>query len=320
MAFKIEKRFFSWIPNKSLNAKNYVIAHESGNAANSGPDSLEREINYMNRTKTVFVSHWVGGGGKIVQVAPTGKLQYGAGPAANPVSVAHVELARTKNKATFKKDYEAYIWLLRKIADEYGLPKTLDTGNAGKKGIKTHAWVTKFLGRTTHVDPYSYLKSFGVTKERFVRDIEKGIESNDLDKKFYTYAPDKLVTLKSVGIYSDKELTKEVKRYPKDTRLVVEKAVEDKNGVPRFKVPGGYMSANRKFVKGYHTVKGTVTVLANKLNVYDSPRWDNPTCKLKKGYTVEVKKKVVTDGYEQYMTKQGDYISAHPKYTSFKVK
>ena len=74
MAFKIEKRFFSWIPNKSLNAKNYVIAHESGNAANSGPDSLEREINYMNRTKTVFVSHWVGGGGKIVQVAPTGKL------------------------------------------------------------------------------------------------------------------------------------------------------------------------------------------------------------------------------------------------------
>ena len=51
-------------------------------------------------------------------------------------------MARTNNAGTFKKDYAAYVWLLRKLADECGIPKTLDkTGN----GIKTHLWVTNNL-------------------------------------------------------------------------------------------------------------------------------------------------------------------------------
>src|SRR5699024_10483597 len=42
------------------------------------------------------------------------------------------------------------------------------------KGIKSHSWVTKNLGGTTHTDPYAYLASFGVTKAQFKKDVEAG--------------------------------------------------------------------------------------------------------------------------------------------------
>lgn len=128
--------------------------------------------------RNTFTSHWIGGGGRIVQLALSGELQYGAGPKANPYAYAQVELARTNNVATFKKDYAAYVWLLRKLADEAGVPKNLDTGTSvSDKGIKSHDWVRKHLGRTTHTDPYAYLASFGITKEKFKSDIEAGVET-----------------------------------------------------------------------------------------------------------------------------------------------
>ena len=162
------------LPNKALTAVKYVIAHESGNPNNCGPNALENEIAYMNRNKdNAFTSHWVGGGGKIVQVAPVGKLQYGCGPKGNPLSYAQVELARTNDKEQFKKDYAAYIWLLRELAKEACIPVVLDgTGN----GIKSHRWITDNLKGTTHRDPYSYLASMGITAEQFKLDIKNGLE------------------------------------------------------------------------------------------------------------------------------------------------
>ena len=65
---------------------------------------IENEIAYMNRNKAnAFVSHWVGGGGRIVQVAPVNRVQYGCGPKGNPYSYAQVELARTADKEQFKR-------------------------------------------------------------------------------------------------------------------------------------------------------------------------------------------------------------------------
>lgn len=65
----------------------------------------------MNRNKAkAFTSHWVGGGGRIVQIAPvmcTVRLWPKA--KGNPFSYAQVELARTNDKDQFKKDYVAYI-------------------------------------------------------------------------------------------------------------------------------------------------------------------------------------------------------------------
>ncbi|MGE7951955.1 peptidoglycan recognition protein family protein [Lysinibacillus xylanilyticus] len=173
MSYIIEKRLMSGLPNTSLKAAKYVIAHESGNAKNCGPDALEKEITFMNRNKAnAFTSHWVGEGGKIVQLAPVNKVQYGCGPKGNPLSYAQVELARTSNKEQFKKDYAAYIWLLRNLAKDAGIPIVLD--GAGN-GIKSHRWITNNLGGTTHVDPYSYLQSMGISEAQFKQDIKNGV-------------------------------------------------------------------------------------------------------------------------------------------------
>lgn len=174
MSYTIEKRLMSGLPNKALTAVKYVIAHESGNGNNTGPNALENEIAYMNRNKAeAFTSHWVGDGGRIVQIAPVGRLQYGCGPKGNPLSYAQVELARTSDKEQFKKDYAAYIWLLRELAKEAGIPVVLD--GAGN-GIKSHRWITDNLKGTTHRDPYSYLASMGITEAQFKLDILNGLE------------------------------------------------------------------------------------------------------------------------------------------------
>ncbi|MGF0471142.1 N-acetylmuramoyl-L-alanine amidase [Lysinibacillus fusiformis] len=174
MRYSIEKRLMTGLPNYALTSVKYVIAHESGNPNNCGPNALENEIAYMNRNKAnAFTSHWVGGGGKIVQVAPVGKLQYGCGPKGNPLSYAQVELARTNDKEQFKKDYAAYIWVLRELAKEACIPVVLD--GAGN-GIKSHRWITDNLKGTTHRDPYSYLASMGITEEQFKLDIKNGLE------------------------------------------------------------------------------------------------------------------------------------------------
>lgn len=178
MSYVIEQRLMSGLPNTPLKASKYVIAHESGNAKNNGPNALENEITFMNRNKAnAFTSHWVGGGGRIVQVAPINKVQYGCGSKGNPYCYAQVELARTSDKEQFKKDYAAYIWLLRKLAKDAGIPIILDgSGN----GIKSHRWITNNLGGTTHVDPYSYLTSMGITETQFKNDIKKGINEEGL--------------------------------------------------------------------------------------------------------------------------------------------
>ncbi|MCY9549359.1 peptidoglycan recognition family protein [Lysinibacillus xylanilyticus] len=173
MTYTIEQRLMSGLPNMALTALKYVIAHESSNENNYGPDALENEIKYMNLNKAnAFTSHWVGGGGRIVQVAPVDKVQYGCGPKGNPFSYAQVELARTNDKEQFKKDYASYIWLLRKLATDAGIPVVLDgIGN----GIKSHRWITDNLGGTTHTDPYSYLLSMGISEAQFKQDILNGL-------------------------------------------------------------------------------------------------------------------------------------------------
>ncbi|KMY32382.1 N-acetylmuramoyl L-alalanine amidase [Lysinibacillus xylanilyticus] len=194
MTYTIEQRLMSGLPNMALTAIKYVIAHESSNENNFGPDALENEIKYMNLNKAnAFTSHWVGNGGRIVQVAPVNKVQYGCGPKGNPLSYAQVELARTNDKEQFKKDYASYIWLLRKLANDAGIPVVLDSiGN----GIKSHRWITDNLGGTTHRDPYAYFLSMGISEAQFKQDILNGIneqtpqtEQDDDLMKFTNDAP-----------------------------------------------------------------------------------------------------------------------------------
>lgn len=171
----IERKLIPGIPQRKTAANRYVVAHESGNAQNTGPEALDKEVSYMTGNwRNAFTSHWVGGGGRIVQLSNTGIIQNGCGPKGNPYSFAQVELARTKDPAQFKKDYAAYIWLLRELAKEAGIPVQLDgSGN----GIKSHNWVRQNLGGTTHSDPFSYLASFGISKAQFAADIKNGVST-----------------------------------------------------------------------------------------------------------------------------------------------
>jgi N-acetylmuramoyl-L-alanine amidase len=178
MNYTIEKRIFSIYQNP-LTAANLIIAHESGNLNNVGRNSLENEVSYMLRNwQNAFVSHWVGGGGKIIQIANTGKVQWGVGPKANGYAYAQVELARTNNRSIFEQDYKAYVWLLQKLALEAGIPCTLNSGaSVQDRGIKTHSWVSKNVGGTNHTDPDGYLASWGISQARFRQDIEAGLSA-----------------------------------------------------------------------------------------------------------------------------------------------
>lgn len=188
----IENRITNYGTSASVN--NLIIAHETAN----GNSTIDGEVSYMkNHWNSAFVTHFVGGGGRIIQTAPVGRVSWGAGAKANPYAYAQIELCRAKDKATFKKDYEAYIWLLRDLAGKAGIPKTLDTGSSvSNKGIKTHLWVTQNLGGTNHTDPYGYLSSMGISKAQFKKDIENGIsetpkEAVKVESKSSASNPDK---------------------------------------------------------------------------------------------------------------------------------
>ena len=177
MSYKIEKDLIKGLHQQPLNAFKIIVAHEAGNPNNTGSDSLENEINYMKGNFNqppayAYTSHFVGGGGRIVQLTETGKRQNGAGYTANGIAYAQVELARTDNKETFKKDYDSYVWLLRCLAKEANLPLTFDSSS--DNGIKSHNWVRKNLGGTTHTDPFAYLASFGISESQFEHDVENG--------------------------------------------------------------------------------------------------------------------------------------------------
>ncbi|WP_241481001.1 N-acetylmuramoyl-L-alanine amidase [Listeria newyorkensis] len=148
-----------------------VVAHETANPSST----IDNEVTYMTRNwQNAFVTHFVGGGGRVVQVASTGYTQWGAGAKANGYAYAQVELCRTKDKAQFAKDYAVYCQLLADLAKQAGIPVTLDTGSkVTDKGIKSHKWVTDKLGGTNHQDPYAYLASWGIDKALFAADLAK---------------------------------------------------------------------------------------------------------------------------------------------------
>ncbi len=173
MAYQIERRINAAIPQMALSSKSYIVAHESGNGNNIKDQSLENEVAYMNNNWTsAFVPYWVGGGGRIIQIAEDGFKSWGAGPYANPHAPAQVELARCDTLAEFKKDYAAFVWLLRHLADKFNIPKTLDTG---RTGIMTHEWVSNNLGGTDHTDPFGYLSHWGISRAQFKYDVQYGV-------------------------------------------------------------------------------------------------------------------------------------------------
>lgn len=147
----------------------YGILHDVGN-----PNSTARNnANYLkNHYNDAYVTHVVGAEG-IFEVGTPGYVSWGA-LNANPYAPFQIELENTDNQADFEKGYANYIALAREMADQFGIPKTLDAGGAGTPGLKTHKWVSDNIGGD-HQDPYAYLASHGISKEQFARDLANGI-------------------------------------------------------------------------------------------------------------------------------------------------
>lgn len=166
------------IPDQGgLTEVRYVIAHETANPKST----MDNEIAFMESNwRSAFVSNFVGDGGREVQVHRPGRLQWGAGPRVNKYAYAQVELCEDKlDPAKFKKNYVAYVNLLRSLAKEAGLPLKLDEG----RGIVTHAWVSNNLGGTDHNDPYPFLARMGISKAQFKKDVENGIIQDGWQKE-----------------------------------------------------------------------------------------------------------------------------------------
>ena len=101
-AYQVEQDpidFGGYFPGYATNE--LIVLHESGNG---NPNSLDNETAYMKRNWTsAYVSYFVGSGGRVKQLAPVGQIQWGA--ERQPMQKhMQIELARTNNKETFKKD------------------------------------------------------------------------------------------------------------------------------------------------------------------------------------------------------------------------
>lgn len=167
-------RYREGLPQIGVQPYRQIHAHSTGNKYSTAQN--EADYHMRRPVDSGFFSHVVGNG-RVMQVGPVNKGAYDVGGGWNAETYAAVELIESHaTLEEFMEDYRLYIELLRDLADEAGLPKTLDTDELG--GIKTHYYCTYNQpdNDSDHVDPYPYLAKWGIGREQFKHDIENGIE------------------------------------------------------------------------------------------------------------------------------------------------
>lgn len=167
-------RYREGLPQIGVPPYRQVHAHSTGNKNSTAQN--EADYHMRRPVDSGFFSHVVGNG-RVMQVGPVNQGAYDVGGGWNAETYASVELIESHaTQEEFMEDYRLYIELLRNLADEAGLPKTLDTDEL--EGIKTHYYCTynQPNNASDHVDPYPYLASWGIGREQFKHDIENGIE------------------------------------------------------------------------------------------------------------------------------------------------
>ena len=183
MNFNVDNTFAlgTYEGSSTRTANKFIVLHET---TNIGAKANATFFKNNWSTSQTYVQYVIGDGGKIYQVGADGYQAWGAGSYANANSPAQIELARTTDKATFKKDYATFVNFARAKAKQYGIPCVLDgSGN----GIKTHKWISDNIWGS-HTDPVvSYLEPFwGITQEQLAKDIANGISDVVKPKKTFT--------------------------------------------------------------------------------------------------------------------------------------
>lgn len=167
-------RYREGLPQIGVQPYRQVHAHSTGNKYSTAQN--EADYHMRRPVDSGFFSHVVGNG-RVMQVGPVNQGAYDVGGGWNTETYAAVELIEShETQEEFLTDYRLYIELLRDLADEAGIPKTLDIDEL--EGIKTHYYCTYNQpdNDSDHVDPYPYLASWGIGREQFKHDIENGIE------------------------------------------------------------------------------------------------------------------------------------------------
>ena len=167
-------RYREGLPQIGYAPYRQVHAHSTGNKNSTAQN--EADYHMRRPVESGFFSHVVGNG-RVMQVGPTNNGCYDVGGGWNYETYAAVELIESHStEEEFMEDYRLYIELLRNLADEAGLPKTLDSDDL--EGIKSHEYCTNNQpnNASDHVDPYPYLASWGISREQFKHDIENGLE------------------------------------------------------------------------------------------------------------------------------------------------
>ena len=167
----IEKQIRQDTPQVSVAPYKQIHAHSTGNPSSTA----QNEADYMNRKdlSSGFFTHVVGNG-RIIQTAITNRGAWDVGGSWNNKTYAAVELIEShKTQAEFDRDYKLYVELLRQLAKENGIPIQVD---CGVEGINTHYYCTYNQpgNKSDHIDPYPYLKKWGISKAQFKKDVENG--------------------------------------------------------------------------------------------------------------------------------------------------
>lgn len=169
-----KSRLRSGLPQVGVQPYRQVHAHSTGNRNSTAQN--EADYHYRKDPELGFFSHVVGNG-RVMQVGPVNNGSWDVGGGWNAESYAAVELIEShETQEEFMRDYKLYVELLRNLADEAGLPKTLDSDSL--EGIKSHEYCTNNQPNnySDHVDPYPYLASWGISREQFKHDIENGLD------------------------------------------------------------------------------------------------------------------------------------------------
>ena len=250
MSYKIDKTF-ALVGNEgspSTAKGKTIILHETANPNASAYNNASFE----KRTWRNAYVHFIAGDGIVYQVGTPGYDAWGAGSQANDVSPVQIEMENTTDKAKGLRIYRTYIELARDMAKKYGTGYSLDAGTSlATPGFKSHQWVTDYLWGD-HTDPFDYLKTLGITKAQFAKDLKNGIEVEKVDsywrRKGNHFNLYELTT--DLNVYNDNKLTKKRRvKLGKGTRVYATDICYAGVRVTRLKVANGWISGNTKFMK-----------------------------------------------------------------------
>ncbi|MFC6181808.1 peptidoglycan recognition protein family protein [Lactiplantibacillus daowaiensis] len=132
-----------------------VVVHETANATST----IYGEIAYMKAHYSNAFVHSFVDASRIVNIANTNYLAWGAGPAANQRYV-QFEQVEVHSKSAFAHEVANAAYYTAYILNEYNL-KPNNAMSDGKGTVWSHNAVSNFLGGTTHTDPVGYYASAG---------------------------------------------------------------------------------------------------------------------------------------------------------------